>query len=116
MKKWKMPTWMKQYERFIINTGGNDVTEMMNGDADPRINLPLSTLQACVKSQIGMLEVLHKHGALPDEINRFATGQTVKDNNGRIAKVTEVSWGVGYYLDDDPAEQIYQPDEIEAVK
>lgn len=37
---------------------------MMNGDADPRTNLPLSTLQACVKSQVLLLETLHKQGRL----------------------------------------------------
>lgn len=64
MKKWKMPKWMRPYERFIVNTGGNDVTEMMNGNADPLINLPLSTLQACVKSQVSMLYQLHEHEKL----------------------------------------------------
>ena len=63
-KKWKMPKWMKPYEEHICNTGGNPVKDMMNGNADPRINLPLSTLQACVKSQVIMLNVLHEKGML----------------------------------------------------
>lgn len=59
-KKWKMPKWMEQYRYFICNTGGNDIEDMMNGNADPRVNLPLSTLQACVKSQVLLLELLHE--------------------------------------------------------
>lgn len=61
-QKWTMPPWMKQYATLIVNTGGNDVTEMMNGNADPMINLPLSTLQACVKSQVSLLVILHREG------------------------------------------------------
>ena len=58
MRKQKLPKWMKPYLPLIVNTGGNDVEEMYNGHADPYINLPLSTLQACVKSQIALLSVL----------------------------------------------------------
>lgn len=61
---WTMPDWMEPYRESIINTGGNSVEDMMNGNADPFINLPLSTLQACVKSQVGMLGLLHKRGVL----------------------------------------------------
>lgn len=65
MKPWKMPKWMEPYRPMICNTGGNDVTDMMNGSADPRVNLPLSTLQACVKSQVILLERLHDGDMLP---------------------------------------------------
>jgi hypothetical protein len=61
---WTMPEWMEPYRKSIINTGGNSVEEMVNGNADPFINLPLSTLQACVKSQVGMLGILHRRGIL----------------------------------------------------
>lgn len=61
---WTMPDWMEPYRGDIANTGGNKIEDMVNGNADPRINLPLSTLQACVKSQVLMLEVLHKKGVL----------------------------------------------------
>ena len=64
VKSWMMPVWMRPYAGYIVNTGGNDVTEMMNCNADPRINLPLSTLQACVKSQVALLELLHEANAL----------------------------------------------------
>ena len=37
---------------------------MVNGSANPLINLPLSTLQACVKSQVSMLEGLFVNGKL----------------------------------------------------
>lgn len=58
-KAWSMPKWMEPFRGKIVNTGGNTIEEMMNGNADPQINLPLSTLQACVKSQVLLLEVLH---------------------------------------------------------
>ena len=50
-----------------MNTGGGDIEDMVNGDADPRINLPLSTLQACVKSQVDLLGNLHKRWFLRNE-------------------------------------------------
>lgn len=63
-KPWTMPTWMKPYRELIVNTGGNSVEEMMNGNASPLVNLPLSTLQACVKSQIALLNRLHDRESL----------------------------------------------------
>jgi hypothetical protein len=38
--------------------------------ADPRVNLPLSTLQACVKSQVTFLEILHSKGFLLSELSK----------------------------------------------
>lgn len=64
MKKWKMPKWMESYRDLIRNTGGNDIESMVNGDADPFINLPLSTLQACVKSQVALLTLMHDNELL----------------------------------------------------
>ena len=64
MKKWKMPKWMQPYADCIVNTGGNDIEDMVNGHADPLVNLPLSTLQACVKSQVSLLNQLHEEGML----------------------------------------------------
>ncbi len=64
-RKWKMPKWMEKYREHICNTGGNDIEVMFNGNADPVINLPLSTLQACVKSQVILLTALHDKGLLP---------------------------------------------------
>ncbi len=65
---WSPPVWMLPYLPFVVNTGGNDVREMMIGNADPRINLPLSTLQACVKSQVAFMEALHRIGLLGDAL------------------------------------------------
>ena len=65
-KKWVMPRWMEKFRHDIVNTGGNGVEEMVNGNADPYVNLPLSTLQACVKSQVALLERLHASGALEE--------------------------------------------------
>ena len=63
-RKWKMPKWMEPFRDDICNTGGNTVEEMVNGNADPLTNLPLSTLQACVKSQICLLERMAHGGKL----------------------------------------------------
>ena len=60
MADWTMPEWMEPYREFIGNTGGNEIEDMVNGNASPIINLPLSTLQACVKSQVSMLLRLHE--------------------------------------------------------
>ena len=67
-KRWKMPDWMVPFAPLFINTGREPtvetIVEMVNGRTDPQINLPLSTLEACVKSQVGFLSVLHKNGLL----------------------------------------------------
>ena len=59
MSTWTMPQWMRPYAEHIVNTGGNDLVDMVNGTASPLINLPLSVLQACVKSQVALLNRLH---------------------------------------------------------
>ena len=59
-----LPAWMRPYLAQICNTGGNDVEEMWHGQADPRTNLALSTLQDCVKSQVILLQRLHDAGLL----------------------------------------------------
>ena len=64
MAKWVMPGWMEQYRADIRNTGGNDIEGMVNRNASPLVNLPLSTLQACVKSQVSLLAQLHDKGKL----------------------------------------------------
>lgn len=61
---WAMPDWMEPHRESICNTGGNTVEEVVNGNADPFINLPLSVLQACVKSQVGLLSSLRKRGII----------------------------------------------------
>lgn len=64
---WRMPQWMERYRDLIVSTGGNSIEAMVNGQADPFINLPLSTLQACVKSQVALLEQLSAKGHLVRE-------------------------------------------------
>jgi hypothetical protein len=59
-RTWKMPKWMEMYREHFANTGGNSIEELMNGDADPRVNLPLSTIQFGVKSQVSMLTRLRE--------------------------------------------------------
>lgn len=65
MKKWTAPRWMIPYLPLIVNTGGSDVTAMMNRTTDPRVNLPLSTLECAVKSQVALLVRMHEAGFLP---------------------------------------------------
>lgn len=62
--QWKMPDWMEEYRELIINTGGNQIEELMSSDTNPWVNLPRSTIEACVKSQIGLLEILKREGKL----------------------------------------------------
>lgn len=63
-----MPDWMKPYAGLIVNTGIEptvpNIEEMMNGNTDPRVNLPRSTLEACVKSQVAFLGILHARAML----------------------------------------------------
>jgi hypothetical protein len=67
-RRWRMPDWMKPYAPLFINTGREPtveaIEEMYNGRADPLINLPLSTLEACVKSQVGFLMKLHQRNII----------------------------------------------------
>ena len=63
-KKWTPPDWIKPYLPLITNTGGNDPVELYNGNADPLVNLPLSTIQAMTKAQISLLEQLRDRGHL----------------------------------------------------
>src|SRR5947209_7313362 len=83
-----MPKWMEPYRKHICNTGGNSIEDCMNGDADPVINLPLSTIQFGVKSQVGLLYALHKagvlriHSALPLHGFAMAIGSLVRDYDG----------------------------------
>ena len=37
---------------------------LMNDHTEPVINLPVSVLEACVKSQVALLETLHEKGWL----------------------------------------------------
>lgn len=64
-RKWVMPGWMEKFRGYIVNgTGGNSVEDLMNGNANPVVNLPLSILQACVKMRVEMLERMRKDGMI----------------------------------------------------
>lgn len=63
-KLWEMPSWMKPYEEWIANTGGNSIEDCMNGVTDPLVNLPLSTIEFGVKSQVTLLTRLNAQGLL----------------------------------------------------
>lgn len=63
-KKWRMPKWMRRYAPLIVNTGGNDIEEMVNDRTDPVVNLPRAVLAACVKSQVSLLTRLRSEGEL----------------------------------------------------
>lgn len=63
-QEWVMPEWMKPYTGLINNTGGNDVADLMNGNADSFSNIVLFALEICVKAEVGLLESLHEKGFL----------------------------------------------------
>lgn len=66
---WRMPEWMKPFAVVVI-TGSSEpdrvtlVERMINESTDPQINLPVSIIEACVKSQVSMLFVLKEKGCL----------------------------------------------------
>jgi hypothetical protein len=72
-KKWKMPQWMKAYAPLFVNTGigatVENIEQMMNSNTNPIVNLPVSTLEACVKSQVAFLHQLQSAGALSGKIH-----------------------------------------------
>lgn len=68
MKRWRMPKWMMPHAAYITNTGSAEanrvacVERLYNGTTDPRINLPLSTIEAMCKAQVQLLLRLHDEG------------------------------------------------------
>lgn len=64
MKNWKLPKWMEPYRQHFVNTGGNSIEDLMNRNTSPLVNLPLSTLEACAKSQVLFLDQLRNNGLL----------------------------------------------------
>ena len=72
-EKWVMPDWMKPYEKYIGNTGGNPIEELVNDDgtnSNVFNNAIRALLCASVKSQVQMLTRMYKDGMLhvPSEI------------------------------------------------
>lgn len=66
-KKWTMQKWMEPYIDMIGNTGGNDITALMNDDgrnSNLFNNAPRALICAAVKSQVALLEKLHEKGII----------------------------------------------------
>lgn len=63
-KKWKMPDWLRQYEPFIVNTGGNKIEDLMNGHTNLYVNGPRALLEMSVEAQIALLKKLRAAGRL----------------------------------------------------
>ena len=47
---------------------------------------------------------------------KFRKGQWVRDHNGRIRKIAEVSWCVGYSLEGDGPNDVFQEGELKAIR
>lgn len=62
---WVMPEWMEPHRKFIANTGGNSVEELMN-DKHTHVgnNTVRAMLIASVSSQVLLLERLKNEGVL----------------------------------------------------
>ena len=64
-KQWSMPKWMEEYRVFIVNTGGNDIEELMNDHTTTVIeNAPRAVICCCVKSQVTLLGLLKEQNLL----------------------------------------------------
>lgn len=66
-KIWIIPEWMKQYLPLIMNTGGNNVEDLVNDDgtnSNVFNNAPRALICTAVKSQVALLELLHEKGLL----------------------------------------------------
>lgn len=67
MERWIMPAWMKPYTKMILNTGGNNIEDLVNDDgtnSNVFNNAPRALICAAVKSQVGLLELLYEKGLL----------------------------------------------------
>lgn len=66
--KWTMPHWMMTYAPLFVNTGCeptvDNIERMVNSHTDPVINLPVSTLEACVKTQVHLLTRMKDRGLI----------------------------------------------------
>lgn len=67
MEIWTMPEWMKRYASLIVNTGGNNIEDLVNDDgtnSNVFNNAPRALICAAVKSQVALLELLHEEELL----------------------------------------------------
>lgn len=66
-KRWTMPEWMCPFEKYISNTGGNPIEELMNDHTTiVQVNAPRAIVCVAVKSQVALLECLKAKGHLTD--------------------------------------------------
>lgn len=63
-ERWTMPSWMEKYRESFVNTGGNSVEELVNGNTKFQVNFVLAALEVGAQSQVGLLQRLHRNGAL----------------------------------------------------
>lgn len=54
----------KPYERYINNTGGNKIEDLLRGETRAGTNLPLFVIESCVASQVALLKELQQAGLL----------------------------------------------------
>lgn len=70
VEKWVMPEWMESYREHIVNTGGNEVEDLIHRlNTEQRLaatNFPVFTLAVAVKSQVSLLKALHANEMLTD--------------------------------------------------
>ncbi|MFG3710976.1 hypothetical protein [Micromonospora sp. NPDC047730] len=68
---WTMPEWMEPYRDLIVNTGGNEVEELINDlNTDRRMmrtNVVRFSLAVAVRSQVSLLAGLREAGLLRRE-------------------------------------------------
>lgn len=64
---WAMPEWMRPYVRFIGDTGGNPIDELMN---DHHVTIKTNAVRVllciAVCNQVRLLERLYAHGLLKE--------------------------------------------------
>jgi hypothetical protein len=73
-KPWKIPQWMKPFCRFINNTGGNDIEDLMNDhDTTVQVNAPRAMICVAVKSQAHLLQTLQENNLLKDTRRKAGT-------------------------------------------
>ena len=88
-KPWTQPAWMAPYVDLIGNTGGWITPEhAMNcdgRDCNVLVNSPRALLCVSVSSQIGLLQRLHKRGALAEPLTHMGVPISREDAK-RISK------------------------------
>lgn len=66
-RTWTMPPWMEPYRDLIVNTGDNNIEDLMTrnpSEANIVINAPLALICIAVESQVALLNHLYKKGML----------------------------------------------------